>query len=163
MEKGEANQALHFGPYEITGAQGQVLQRNHPLALSPKAVAVLWTLVQRPGQVVSKEELFTAIWPETVVSEGVLTSRIRELRQALGDTTAKPRYIETVSRRGYRFIEKVSQESAVSRQEGRRKSKLKTHRAQGKKFFSSVLSPQHSALRARWQRSRTDTTAQSVC
>ena len=163
MEKGETNQALHFGPYEITGDKGQVLQRNHPLALSPKAVAVLWTLVQRPGQVVSKEELFTAVWPETIVSEGVLTSRIRELRQALGDTTAKPRYIETVSRRGYRFIEKVSQESAVSRQEGRRKAKLTTHRAQGNKFFSSVLSPQPSALRARWPRSRTDTTSQSVC
>jgi len=85
MEKVEANQAVHFGPYEITGAQGQVLQRNRPLALSPKAVAVLWTLVQRPGQVVSKEKLFTAVWPETVVSEGVLTSRVRELRQALGD------------------------------------------------------------------------------
>ena len=131
MEKGEANQAVRFGPYEITGAQGQVLQRNRPLALSPKAVAVLWMLVQRPGQVVSKEKLFTAVWPETVVSEGVLTSRVRELRQALGDTTAKPRYIETVSRRGYRFIEKVvrSQQSVDRREEEGQNSKLKEHKA----------------------------------
>jgi len=114
MEKGEANQTLCFGPYEITGAKGQVLQRNRPLALSPKAVAMLWTLVQQPGQVVSKEELFTAVWPETVVSEGVLTSRVRELRQALGDTTATPRYIETVSRRGYRFIAPLSPQPHAS-------------------------------------------------
>ena len=92
---------------------------------------MLWTLVQRPGQVVSKEELFTAVWPETVVSEGVLTSRIRELRQALGDTTATPRYIETVSRRGYRFIEKVSrsQPSVDRREEESQKSKVKAQKA----------------------------------
>src|SRR5262249_55272330 len=70
-------------------------------------------LVQRAGQVVSKDELFQAVWPDTVVSEGVLTSRIRELRQALRDPTAKPRYIETVSRRGYRFIAPLSSPQPV--------------------------------------------------
>src|SRR5262245_10364175 len=104
MIKDETNPQVSFGQFEITGGQGQVLRRGRPLALSPKAVAVLWTLVQRPGQVVSKEELFTAVCPETVVSERVLTSRIRELRQALRDSAGKARYIETVSRRGYRFI-----------------------------------------------------------
>jgi DNA-binding winged helix-turn-helix (wHTH) protein len=127
MQKDETNQPVRFGPFAITGLQGQVLRRGRPLALSPKAVAMLWTLAQRPGQVVSKDELFRAVWPETIVSEGVLTSRIRELRQALGDAAGKARYIETVSRRGYRFIAPIappppvasSQYSVVSREEER--------------------------------------------
>ena len=128
MAKDEVTQAVHFGPYEITGAQGQVLHRQRPLALSPKAVAVLWTLVQRPGQVVSKEELFEAVWPDSVVSEGVLTSRIREVRQALRDPRAKPRYIETVSRRGYRFIEKVVSSQQGEKQKAKPRQGAKTRR-----------------------------------
>ncbi len=108
MQKDEQLPTLHFGAYKITGATGQILRRSRPLALSPKAVAVLWALAQRAGQVVSKEELFAAVWPETIVSEGVLTNCIHELRQALGETTAKPRYLETVPRRGYRFIAPVA-------------------------------------------------------
>ena len=107
MQKDEQLPALHFGAYKITGAPGQILCRSRPLALSPKAVAMLWTLAQRARQVVSKEELFAAAWPETIVSEGVLTNCIHELRPALGETTAKPRYLETVPRRGYRFIAEV--------------------------------------------------------
>jgi DNA-binding winged helix-turn-helix (wHTH) protein len=120
MTKFEANQPLSFGPYEITGQSGQVLRDNRPLALSPKAVAVLWVLVSRAAQVVSKDELFAAVWPETVVSEGVLTNCIHGLRQALGEVTAKPRYIETVSRRGYRFIAEVqSPKSEVKKKSDR--------------------------------------------
>ncbi len=124
MQKDEQFPALHFCSYKITGANGQILRRSRPLALSPKAVAVLWTLAQRAGQVVSKEELFAAAWPETIVSEGVLTNCIHELRQALGETTAKPRYLETVPRRGYRFIAEVqSPESKVQGQADKRQAK----------------------------------------
>jgi DNA-binding winged helix-turn-helix (wHTH) protein/predicted ATPase len=112
----KSNQPLHFGPYVVTGLNGQVLRRDRPLPLSPKAVAVLGVLASRAGQLVSKDELFAAVWAETVVSEGVLTNCIRELRQALGDTPAKPRYIETVHRRGYRFLAEVvsSQQPVVN-------------------------------------------------
>ena len=163
MEKNEVNQALRFGPYEITGGTGASLAAQSPAGALAQGGRGALDVSPTAGQVVSKEELFTAVWPETVVSEGVLTSRIRELRQALGDTTATPRYIETVSRRGYRFIEKVSRSQPLvdRREEEGQNSKLTEQ--QGKKFFSSVLSPQHSALRARWPRSRTDTTSQSVC
>jgi DNA-binding winged helix-turn-helix (wHTH) protein len=104
VQKSEQIQSIVFGPYELAGRNGQLLHHTRPLPLSPKAVAVLWTLVTRAGQVVSKEELFGSVWPETVVSEGTITNCISELRRVLGDATAKPRYIETVSRRGYRFI-----------------------------------------------------------
>src|SRR5262252_7418285 len=72
--------------------------------LPPKAFAVLRLLVAQAGQLVTKETLLQAIWPETVVSEAVLTNCIGELRKVLGETAQAPRFIQTVHRRGYRFI-----------------------------------------------------------
>src|SRR5215475_4677678 len=66
--------------------------------------AVLAVLVARAGQLVTKETLLQTAWPETVVSEAALVVCIREIRQALGDTARTPQYVETVHRRGYRFI-----------------------------------------------------------
>lgn len=63
--------------------------------------------MERGGQVVIKEDLFKIVWPNTVVSDAALTVCIRELRQALGDDAKASQYIETVHRRGYRFIGKV--------------------------------------------------------
>ena len=74
------------------------------VALTPKAFAVLHRLVEDGGQLVSKEELLRAGWAKTHVSDGVLKAIILEIRRALGDDTAAPRFIETVPRRGYRFI-----------------------------------------------------------
>src|SRR5262245_16138835 len=72
--------------------------------LPPKVFAVLRLLVAHTGQLVTKEALLQAVWPDTVVSEAVLTTCIGELRRALGDTAQAPRFIQTVHRRGYRFI-----------------------------------------------------------
>jgi DNA-binding winged helix-turn-helix (wHTH) protein/predicted ATPase len=72
--------------------------------LPPKIFAVLRLLVGQAGQLVTKEVLLQAVWPETVVSEAVLTTCIGELRKALGETAQAPRFIQTVHRRGYRFI-----------------------------------------------------------
>jgi len=72
--------------------------------LPPKVFAVLRLLVAQTGQLVTKEALLQAVWPETAVSEGVLAMCISELRKALGDTAQAPRFIQTVHRRGYRFI-----------------------------------------------------------
>jgi DNA-binding winged helix-turn-helix (wHTH) protein len=121
MQKDEQDQGFHFGPYHITGHNGPVLYRKRPLA-------VLWTLVSRAGHLVSKEELLNAVWPETIVSEGVFTNAVGELRRALGDNAKTPRYLETVHRRGYRFLEKVvsSQQSVVSRQKEARGWGLET-------------------------------------
>jgi hypothetical protein len=65
-------------------------------------------LAEHPGQLVTKEELFQEVWPQTVVSEAALTRRIGELRQALRDDPKAPRYIETVHRQGFRFIAPVT-------------------------------------------------------
>ena len=73
-------------------------------ALRPKTFALLRYLVEHPGQILPKATLLEALWPEAVVSEVVLAVCIRELRQVLGDSAQAPRFIETVHRRGYRFI-----------------------------------------------------------
>jgi DNA-binding winged helix-turn-helix (wHTH) protein len=118
----QTEQILRFGPYRFDPAQGQLWRGTHTVKLLPKAVAVLRYFVEHPGQLVTKDDLFQAIWPETVVSEATLTSCIQELRQALRDDARKPRYIETVHRRGYRFLPALtilpvsSQQLAVSSQ-----------------------------------------------
>ena len=78
------------------------------LDLTPKAFAVLRHFVEHPERVVTKDDLLAAVWGDTVVSEAALTSCIRDLRRALADTSRAPRYIETVHRRGFRFIGPVA-------------------------------------------------------
>ena len=80
--------------------------------LTPKAFAVLRHLVEHPEHLITKDELLAAAWGDTVVSEAALTSCIRDLRRALDDSSRAPRYIETVHRRGFRFIGPVGDPSA---------------------------------------------------
>jgi predicted ATPase len=95
--------AVRFGPYVLDPGQG--LRRGRAeVRLTPKALAVLRVLASRPGQVVTKDELFRLAWPDTAVSDAALASCIQELRRALRDDARRPRYIETVHRRGYRFL-----------------------------------------------------------
>lgn len=79
--------------------------------LTPKAFETLIVLLQHPGEVLSRDDLMKAVWPETYVEEGSLTRNISALRKALGDETGTPLYIETLPRRGYRFAAPVSVES----------------------------------------------------
>jgi TolB-like protein len=76
--------------------------------LTPKALALLSFIAERPAEVITKEELFAAVWPETTVGDAALVSCIQELRRALRDDARRPRYIETLHRRGYRFIGKTT-------------------------------------------------------
>ena len=103
----QPDQLLRFGPYRLNPHTGQLWQGKQEVKVTPKAAAVLRSLLERPGQVITKEELLTAAWPNTVVSDAALTTCIQELRQALHDPARKPRYIETMHRRGYRFIATV--------------------------------------------------------
>ena len=78
------------------------------LRLPPKVFAVLRHLVQHADRLITKEELFSAVWGETIVSEATLASCIRDLRKALGDSSRTPRYVQTAHRRGFRFIGPVA-------------------------------------------------------
>jgi len=116
----QEEQVLQFGSYRLTGPHGPLIYRSHSVNLPPKALATLWVLASQAGKVVTKEALLSAVWPETVVSEGVLSACVRTLRRALRDDATRPRYIETAHKLGYRFIEKV-----ISREEENQKSKGK--------------------------------------
>ena len=72
--------------------------------LTPKAFDTLLVLVQHKGQLVDKEQLLKDVWPDSYVEEGSLSRNIHELRKVLGDHSSEPRYIETIPKRGYRFV-----------------------------------------------------------
>ena len=83
---------------------GQLLENGIPVPLRPRTWAVLCHLAHRPGTLVTKDQLFDAVWGATVVSEVTLSTSIREIRKALHDDAHRPRYLETVHRRGFRFL-----------------------------------------------------------
>jgi TolB-like protein/DNA-binding winged helix-turn-helix (wHTH) protein/Tfp pilus assembly protein PilF len=85
----------------------RVLKAGHPVAIEPKAFDLLGFLIQHRGRLVEKQELLDAVWKDTTVTENAMTRVVAQLRKALGDPAAEPRYIETVPTRGYRFIAPV--------------------------------------------------------
>ena len=101
-------QPLIFGPFRLDLRDERLWRGDEAVPLSPKVYAVLCRLVSQAGQLVTKDALLEAVWPDSVVSESVLTVAMRTLRRALGDQARAPRYIETVHGRGYRFIAPVS-------------------------------------------------------
>src|SRR5438552_478221 len=99
-----------FGPFELDIVE-QVLRRDgQPLPLKPKVFDLLVVLVENRGRVVCKDELMKQVWAGAFVEEGNLAVSIVKLRQALGEAHNERRYIETVPRRGYRFVACVTQE-----------------------------------------------------
>ena len=98
----------HFGPFRLDLANACLWHAEQLVILRPKTFAVLVYLVTHAGQLVTKEALFDAIWPETAVGDGVLKTSMNELRRALGETAKAPQWIATVYRRGYRFVAPVT-------------------------------------------------------
>ena len=113
----------HFGPFRLDRTRACLWQDDELIPLRPKTFGVLATLVVHAGQVVTKETLLDAVWPDTAVSDTVLKVCLREIRQALGDAATAPAYVATVHRRGYRFIAPVTA-SVV----GVASSKIRYHR-----------------------------------
>jgi DNA-binding winged helix-turn-helix (wHTH) protein/tetratricopeptide (TPR) repeat protein len=97
-------QEILFGPYRLDRDNARLLCGRAPVPLTPKAFDVLHYLASRPDRLVTKEELLSAVWPDVVVSDASVKVCVREIRKALDDGPKAPRYIETVHRRGYRFI-----------------------------------------------------------
>lgn len=95
---------IRFDGFELDERNVRLMLNKQPVSLAPKAFDVLCTLVRQPGHLITKNELLDAAWGHQHVSESVLKTVISELRAALADDARQPRYIETVSRRGYRFV-----------------------------------------------------------
>ena len=103
--------AIHrFGAFELDLRSGELRKTGVRIKLQEQPFQVLTVLLQRPGDVISREELRSAIWPaDTFVDfDNSLNTAINKLREALGDSSNNPRFIETLPRRGYRFIAQVT-------------------------------------------------------
>jgi eukaryotic-like serine/threonine-protein kinase len=92
-----------FGPFRVDPEKQVLLRENQPVAVTPKAFETLLVLVRHSREVVSKDQLMKAIWPDAFVEEANLSQNIFMLRKALGDTPEDKRYIVTIPGRGYRF------------------------------------------------------------
>lgn len=101
------SQLYEFGPYRLLPQERLLLRDGAPVALTPKAFDTLVALVERSGRLVDKEELLAAVWPGVVVEEATVAQNIFAIRRALGQQDGGPKYIETVPRRGYRFVPNV--------------------------------------------------------
>lgn len=93
-----------FGPYHLDVNTRMLTRSGELISLTPKATEILIMLVKHAGELVEKDQLLTGIWADTFVEEANLTQNIFLLRRALGDDRSGPKYIETVARRGYRFV-----------------------------------------------------------
>lgn len=99
-----AGRIHRFGPFTFDSGQRQLYRGGEPVALMPKTADLLDALLERRGEIVGKAELMKLVWPDTQVEEIGLARNISLLRKALGDEGAESRYIETIPKRGYRFL-----------------------------------------------------------
>jgi DNA-binding winged helix-turn-helix (wHTH) protein/tetratricopeptide (TPR) repeat protein len=99
---------LHFPPFRLDPSNACLWRGTKAIHLTPKALAVLQCLAERPDQLVTKGVLLDSVWPGTIVGDAVLKVCVREIRKALGDRVGTPRFVATVHRRGYRFIADVT-------------------------------------------------------
>lgn len=105
-------QRLQIGEWLVDPELNELRRGSDTVRIEPKAMDVLVLLAEHVGNVVSREELFAAVWPGVVVGDEALTQSIIKLRRALGDNSRAPAYIETISKRGYRLIAPVHRSEA---------------------------------------------------
>ena len=105
---------IRFGTFEAIPASGELRKAGRRINLQDQPFRLLMLLLEQPGEVVSRTEIRDKIWGETYVDfeEGINTA-VRKLRDALGDSAANPRFVETLHRRGYRFIAPVESAGAA--------------------------------------------------
>jgi DNA-binding winged helix-turn-helix (wHTH) protein len=103
----EPKVVYEFGPFRVDPDKQLLSRENQPVAVTPKAFETLLALIRRSREVVTKDELMQAVWPDAFVEEANLSQNIFLLRKALGDTPEDHRYIVTLPGRGYRFAAPV--------------------------------------------------------
>ena len=98
-----------FGPFRLDESERVLLRGEDVVPLTPKAFEILLVLVGSSGHVLTKEQLMKRVWPDSFVEEANLSHNIYKLREALGEGRNGEKYIETLPRRGYRFVAKVTE------------------------------------------------------
>jgi DNA-binding winged helix-turn-helix (wHTH) protein/Tol biopolymer transport system component len=110
----KSSQFYEFANFRLDLSQKVLLRDSKPVPLTPKVFDTLEIFLENAGQLLEKDELMQKIWQDRFVEESNLTSNIKMLRKALGDNAARPKFIETVPRRGYRFIAEVKPSGATA-------------------------------------------------
>src|SRR6185503_14397517 len=106
---------LRFGNFEINLSAGELRKNGTKLKLTGQPFQVLSILLERPGGVVTREELQKRLWPDSFVDfDHNLNASVNKIREALGDSAESPRFVETLPRRGYRFIAAVQARQIVA-------------------------------------------------
>ena len=110
MASSPAQEIIRFGLFELDPVAGQLTRQGANLRLPQQPLQLLAMLLERPGETLTREELRQRLWPSDVFVDfdHGLNKSIQKIRDALGDSAASPRYIETIPRVGYRFIAPVS-------------------------------------------------------
>ncbi len=111
---GPTKRFYEFGVFRLDINKRLLLKDGETVPLTPKAFDTLLLLVENSGQLVSKDELMSRLWPDTVVEEGSLTRNVYVLRKALGEAPQEHKYIVTVPGQGYRFVAEVREISEDS-------------------------------------------------
>ena len=106
--------AFAFGPFRLEPAEGRLTRGEEVVALRPKVFDTLLVLVRNAGRLVEKDELMAQVWPDAVVEEGNLAHNVSTIRRALGGGKVDQSFIETVPKRGYRFVAEVTAEGATA-------------------------------------------------
>ena len=107
--------AYSFGSFRFDAAAYRLLSGDRPVQLSPKLLDLLRLLTSRASQLVTKEDILRELWPDVAVTDNAITQAVSELRQALGDNPVTPQFVQTVPRRGYRFIAAIEAAPPVAR------------------------------------------------
>jgi len=102
-----------FQSFRLDAANHSLWRGEERVAITPKAFDVLRHLVENAGRLITQNELLEALWPETYVNPEILRKYILEIRKALGDRPDKPLYVETVTKRGYRFVAPVTDDGTA--------------------------------------------------
>src|SRR4051794_1194796 len=111
---------FRFGVFEADPGTGQLLKQGRRLRLQEQPFRLLVVLLERPGELVTREELHRLLWPRTTIDfDHGLNKAVSKLRDALGDSAESPRFVETVARRGYRCLADVAVLGAEGRIHGR--------------------------------------------
>ena len=107
---------IRFSAFEVNLHSGELRKQGQPVKLQEQPFQVLVALLQRPGELVTREELRTNLWPaDTFVDfDHSLNAAVKRLRDALGDSADAPVFVETLARRGYRFIASIDSPTAPS-------------------------------------------------
>ena len=120
QQTNDSSGRLRFGVFEVDLRAGEVTKRGLRIRLQEQPFRVLTMLLERPGELVTREELRDKLWSQTVVDfDHGLNKAINKIREALGDSAENPRFVETVARRGYRFLADVTPiDTAAGRKPG---------------------------------------------